>query len=116
MIDGEIIRFGSGDIAVGSGFDMFGRLCFHQIKPPQEVGVRVTSGEVEYIGNPIVFEGYEEISELAQKAKRVKSGEMLTFECFGYIFDFSEGDPRSIDVVIKHADRALNQLVQLLAC
>ena len=37
MIEGKIIKFGYGDVAVG-GFRFSQQLCFQQFKPPAKIG------------------------------------------------------------------------------
>lgn len=107
MIDGNILKFGHGDIAVG--YRVTGILTFQQFKPPEECGSYV-SDNVEYTSEQIIinFTCYEEYLELSNKLKDVKSKNISTFEFKDYIFDFTNYNEKSVEVCERYLKRAMS--------
>ena len=116
MINGDILKFGAGDICVDGGITDIGILKFHQIKPPQDVGTQVIPSKTEFIGSAIVFDELDLILDLMQKINQVVAGEYRVFDCGGFVFDFSDGDPQSIEVVKRHVERTFMQMYIMTAC
>ena len=116
MINGDILKFGAGDICVDGGVTEYGILKFHQIKPPQDVGTEVIPSKTEFIGSAIMFADLDLIEDLSQKINQVVAGEYRVFDCGGFVFDFSDGDPQSIEVVKRHVERVIMQISVALAC
>lgn len=106
MIDGNILKFGYGDIAVGSdGFAQI--ISFQQFKPPAECGCNVTE-DVEYIGEEIALQiSYDEYREFNEQLKSVLSKEISTFNFKGYIFDFTNYNEESVKVCKKRSEIAM---------
>lgn len=115
MIDGSRIRFGYGDVAVGS--TLFCGLKMQQFIPPQEIGTNVHGEAVEWVG-PIIVIGsqYEDLAVILDKLTLVEMGKIREFHSCGYIFDFNNYNQRSVDVVRKHAKRALEFAIMPFAC
>ena len=102
MIDGKILKFGYGDIAVGNvGFYM----QLTPFKPPVEVGTSCkdlfSNGDIIPIGEvvKIKFETFNDFTELKCKLEDVCNTIQKSFEFKGYTFDFSNYNKVSIEVV-----------------
>lgn len=105
MIDNNILKFGYGDIAVGSSPAQLIR--FQQFKPPEECGNYV-SNNVEFIGKEIIISlTYEDYRNLKDKLKEVKSRNISLFEFKGYIFNFTNYNEKSVEVCEKHMEDAM---------
>ena len=102
MIDGKILKFGYGDIAVGDvGFYM----KLTPFKPPIEVGSECNGyfadGIIKPIGPAIMikFEGLSDITEFRTKLESVCPIDApKSFEFKGYTFDFSNYNVKSVMV------------------
>ena len=106
MIDGNILKFGYGDIAVGSD-GLTQRISFQQFKPPAECGGDVPE-DVEYIGEEIVLQiSYDEYREFNEQLKSVLSKEISTFDFKGHIFDFTNYNEESVKGCKKRSERAM---------
>lgn len=106
MIDGNILRFGFGDIAVGSSA-LNNIITFQQFKPVGKCGDKIPE-DVGYIGEEIAIKvSYSDHWEFINRLNRVSNNEISEFEFKGYIFDFTN---RNIDSVIackEHIDNAI---------
>lgn len=106
MIYGNVLKFGYGDIAVGSD-GLTQRISFQQFKPPTECGGNVPE-DVEYIGEDVVLQiSYEEYCELNKQLNSVLSNSISTFIFKGYIFDFTNYNDESVKVCKRHSDSAM---------
>lgn len=106
MINGNILKFGYGDIAVGSD-GLTQRISFQQFKPPAECGGNVPE-DVEYIGEEIVLQiSYDEYHEFNKQLKSVLSKEISTFGFKGYIFDFTNYNEESIKACKQRSKSAM---------
>lgn len=115
MINGNRIQFGYGDIAVTA--DLFGRIELQQIKPPQECGSRVKWEAVEEKGECIrVGSNYNDLVKLRAQLKQVEEQKCVEFEFDGYVFDFTNYNVKSVQVCLKHVDRAIGFIMRLMAC
>lgn len=113
MIQGNVVKFGYGTVAVGS--TIFSDLTIQTIKPPQEVGKLLEEeDQVEYIGEPVNFPMSKHYHELKEKLDIIDGPCCVTF-C-GYIFDFTNYNPASVDTVLKHATSAYRNYIRLCAC
>ena len=66
MINGNRLKFGYGDIAVGSD-GLTQRMSFRQSKPPAKCGDQVLD-DIEYIGDEIILKfSYEDYCEFSKK-------------------------------------------------
>lgn len=114
MIDGNRLKFGHGDIVVGSD-GLTQRMSFQQFKPPANCGDRI-SGDVEYIGNKIVLEfSYEDYCEFSKKLEQVSDKEMTEFVFKDYVFDFTNFNEKSIEVCKKYLNSAMQYYFMCVA-
>lgn len=110
MIKDNIIKFGYGDVAVGSCG--MGYVSFTNIKPPLECGHSITRDMgIEY---GLSIEIYEDKNwELYELIKTVnESNNIVKYK--GYTLDFTNYNQKSVDVVRKYARNTVNTLA--LAC
>lgn len=106
MIEGNRLKFGYGDISVGSD-KLTQRMSFQQFKPPKECGDRVLE-DVEYIGNEIILEfSYEDYCDFSKNLKIVSNKETTEFIFKEYIFDFTNFNEESVKVCNKHLNNAM---------
>ena len=106
MIIDKTIKFGYGDICVGSD-TLRSTLYFYGIKPPLNVGERITD-EVEVVSEKIEFHiNYDEYMYISHNLSCVKNGTIRTFYFRDYIFDFTNYNPKSVEVVERHAFQTL---------
>lgn len=114
MIDGNRLKFGFGDIAVGS--EMLSRIIrFQQFKPHTKCGDEV-SDDVEYIGEKIILKfSYEDYCEFCKNLVYVSNKEITEFVFKGYIFDFTNFNTESIKVCRIHAENAMCLYIMCLA-
>lgn len=116
MIEGNILRFGYGDIAGDGGISEYGVLKFQQIKPPQEIGTSV-AWETERVSEPVVFRDLFSMLKITAFAMEVKEGKYKSFEVDGWIFDFETNfNIKSVEAVIRQSRRACEQALMLTAC
>lgn len=110
VIKGDIIKFGYGDVVVGSCGR--GYVSFTNIKPPLECGQSITKDiNVEYGLSVTIYE--DEDWDLYKLIKTVnKDNRVVKYR--DYTLDFSNYNQKSVDVVKKHAFNTINTLV--LAC
>jgi hypothetical protein len=113
MIDGNVLKFGYGDIATGA--DVFSRaITFQQFKPPGECGDTLDC-EVEYIGEEIVLQlSYEEYCKLDKLMIQIINKNIVMFSFREYIFDFSNYNEESVRVVRRKLNEAISWY--LLCC
>lgn len=110
MIKGNVIKFGYGDVLVGSN-PMLDVFTVTNIKPPQEIGTlinRIEGDMIEYgetieIKVDCSFDLYRIIKSVDENNKIVKYKE--------WIFDFTNFNQLSVDLVLKHAMRAVNFMI-----
>lgn len=120
MIDGKVLKFGYGDIAVQQG-NTFMR--FVSFKPPVEIGTHFRelfrNGDIEPVGEPITikFDGLGEFTELKDKLEGVRlENAPKVFEFKGYTFDFSHYNVKSVEVVDSVRYATYMEYVRLSAC
>ena len=114
MINGNRLKFGYGDIAVGSD-GLTQRMSFQQFKPPAKCGDKVLD-DVEYIGDEIILEfSYEDYCGFSKKLEQVSDKEMTDFTFKGYIFDFANFNKESINVCKKHLNDAMQYYFMCMA-
>lgn len=110
MIKDNIIKFGHGDVAVGSCG--MGYVSFTNIKPPLECGQSITKDmDIEYGLSITIYEDCD--WDLYNLMKTVNENNMVV-KYKGYVLDFSNYNQKSVDTVKKHAFNTINTLV--LAC
>ena len=107
MIDGNVIKFGYGDVAVG-GLRLEQQMRFQQFKPPAKIGDHVYPDKVEWVGEVIRLDiSYEEYRLFKDSLQEVRDKHIETFEFKGYIFDFTNYNEESIDVCNRKANEAM---------
>ena len=114
MINGNRLKFGYGDISVGSD-GLTQRMSFQQFKPPGECG-NIVSDDVEYIGDEIILEfSYEDYCEFSKHLEQVSNKEMTDFIFKGYIFDFANFNKESVNACKKHLNGAMQYFFMCMA-
>ena len=114
MINGNRLKFGYGDIVVGSD-GLTQRMSFRQFKPPAKCGDQVLD-DVEYIGYEIILKfSYEDYCEFSKKLEQVYNKETTDFIFKGYIFDFANFNKESINVCKKHLNSAMQYYFMCMA-
>ena len=98
MIYGNVLKFGYGDICVGSD-GLTQRMSFRQFKPPAKCGDQVLD-DIEYIGDEIILKfSYEDYCEFSKKLEQVYNKETAEFIFKGYVFDFTNFNEESVQVI-----------------
>lgn len=117
MIEGNTLKFGYGDIAVRTtGL----KLTLVPFKPPVEVGTHCTklfeSGEIEAIGEPIhiEFTDFKDFKELQKKLEDVYENKIFEFK--GYIFDFTNYNKTSVEIIEYARKFIYTRYLKLSAC
>ena len=114
MINGNRLKFGYGDIAVGSD-GLTQRMSFQQFKPPAKCGDQVLD-DVEYIGYEIILKfSYEDYCEFSKHLEQVSNKEMTDFIFKGYIFDFANFNKESVNACKKHLNGAMQYFFMCMA-
>ena len=108
MIDGNVLKFGYGDIAVGSNIWTH-EMTFQEIKPPLECGDRVPDDWGKIGRNVTITLNFDDYVNLSKLISKVKNKELS-------IFDFSKYDEKSITVVEKRCDNCGRLLLLSSAC
>ena len=102
MIDGKILKFGYGDIAISAR-----GLCmeFLPFKPPVKIGTCCRelfyNKSIKPIGKTIYikFDNFEDLAELKNKLEGIRpKNAPKVFEFKGYTFDFSNYNAKSVEV------------------
>lgn len=122
MIKDNKIIFGYGTVVVSSRWN---QMIFQEIKPPLEVGScadePIKNGEVEFVGErkDILF-NYDEIKEfqnlLQYRVNCNYPNKERFFEYKGLVFDFTNWNIKSYEVVLLHVERIKSYLIGLMAC
>lgn len=114
MIEGNRLKFGYGDIAVGTD-ELTQIMTFQQFKPPAKCGDQL-SDEMEYIGDEIILQfSYKDYCEFNKNLKRVSNKEMTEFLFKGYVFDFKILNEESIKVCKKQLSSAMQWYFMCIA-
>ena len=114
MIEGNRLKFGYGDICVGSD-GLTQRMSFQQFKPPAKCGDRV-SEDVEYIGEEIILQfSYEDYCWFIKNLEQVSNKESTEFLFKGHVFDFTNFNEESIKVCKKHLNSAMQYYFMWMA-
>lgn len=117
MIEGNTLKFGYGDIAVSTkGL----KLYFTPFKPPVEVGTPCDdlfkNGDIEAIGEPISI-GFSDLKDFTELLKKLKDvDENKVFEFKGYIFDFTNYNKISVEVLERGRKIIYLRYISLSAC
>jgi len=104
MIEGNVLKFGYGTLEVEDLPDRCG-LMFRHFTPALTCGAKVFPQHVTYIGNPVYcYVEPDDYDMFLHSLNRVKSEEIDIFEYNGHVFDFSNAEPISAEMCIKHLD------------
>lgn len=100
MIDGNILKFGYGDIEVGSNA-LIQAIIFQQFQPQGECG-KEPPKNVEYIGSEIRIENsYDDYIEFHELLLDVQSRKISKFIFKGYEFNFENYNAESVNVCLR---------------
>lgn len=114
MITGNIIKFGYGDIAVGSN-PITSTLEFQGFKPPQECGSRVIEENIKYVTDRIKIElNMDDCLLLLSKLRSINDNKVIDLS--GYVLDFTKFNQASVDVVLQHLSSIINWALLAYAC
>ena len=117
MINGKVIKFGYGDVGVGS-CSITQRITFQQFKPPEKPGTKLTNDGYEFVGDKIliIIKDENEYSDVMNLLSQVRNKDISDFEFKGYVFDFSNYNEESIKACKKHIKSAMNMYWFAMAC
>lgn len=106
MIEGNVLKFGYGDISVSSdGLTQI--INFQQFKPPGKCGDDV-SNDVEYIGDKITLKiSYKEYCEFYNNLQRILSKEISSFNFKEYVFNFTNFNEKSVEACQRNLNNAM---------
>lgn len=115
-LDNKTLYFGYGDICVG--FDLF-NLTFREFEPPIEVGTWFKDeSEVNWLSErfsiPIIR--YEEAQQLIKLLDSMDGKDNFKFDFKGWTFNFSNWNPKSVEVIKKYVSCIRSNLLLTLAC
>ena len=114
--DIKILYFGYGDIGVGC--DCFD-LTFREFEPPIEVGTWFEDeSECKWLSEKfsIPITCYEEAKQLIELLDNVSMNGTFQFEFKGWIFNFSNWNSKSVEVVKKYVNHIKTNLLLPFAC
>ena len=115
MIDGNVLKFGYGDIAVNCN-SLIQAITFQQFKPPQECGENIPK-DAEYIGDIIILDfSYDEYNKFNQLLQIVQDRNISKFTFKGYEFNFENYNEKSVKVCKKYLQRAMLLYFMAMAC
>lgn len=113
MIEGKMIKFGYGDVAVGG---RLGVITFTDIKPPQEVGSTLKEKDVDIYEIVEIKAEYQEFENLYNELKNNnwELNKLINFK--DYVLDFTKYNKKSIYVIQKMLLNSLGISQLCLAC
>lgn len=116
MIEGTVLKFGYGDIAVGSNA-LTQTITFQQFKPSEKCGRNVPK-DAEYIGDEIRLDifSYDEYEKLEVLLKAVQKKALFKFMFKGYEFNFENYNPESVNVCLRNLNFAMGFYLLSMAC
>ena len=114
--DTKTLFFGDGDICVG--FGLF-NLTFREFEPPIEVGTWFKDeSECKWLSEkfsiPIVQ--YEEAEQLIKLLDSMDGRDNFKFDFKGWTFNFSNWNPKSVEVIKNRVSYIRSNLLLPLAC
>lgn len=114
MIEGNVLKFGYGDISVGA-VPLSQFITFQQFKPPAKCGDRLAEN-VEYIGDSIVINiDHKDYCEFKRNLESISKKDISEFTFKGYVFDFTNFNEDSVKVCKKYIKAAMSMYFLLLA-
>lgn len=123
MVDtkNNIISFGYGDVQVYSSTFKHS-IIFRGFKPPVEIGTAldelIENENIEFITEPIEikFATMKELNEFQKLVNKIDGKNYTQFTYRNYIFDFSNYNPKSIDVMLYSIANVKRYFMHLMAC
>ena len=115
MIKDNIIYFGYGDISVSN--TLGGYLILRWFKPPVKIGTIMTpdiENELIYLSEEIRLNII--INDLNNISKIDNNSVNKQIIVDGYILDFTNYNSLSVQIVKRHMNNALSNMLMLLAC
>ena len=114
MIDGNIIKFGYGDILVGS---ILNCITIVGIDKAFEPGMTFSEDNVKFITDTlhITFNTIIQITSFRYSLLKLEKSENKIFEYGGWIFDFTNYNQKSVDVVLSHLDNVFERVSAMSA-
>jgi hypothetical protein len=106
MIEGNVIKFGYGDILVGAN-SMFGGMNFDYIKPPKTIGESFRSDDPTIEVLKTINVSALSVMQMINNLKSV-SIDNPTVKCGNFLLDFSNFDIGSLNVVKEKATEAVS--------
>ena len=107
MIDGKIIKFGYGDVAIWVDSDHC--VAFQQTGEPHEIREHI-AGDVELIGEAIYikFTHMLDCNIFKLHLEGIRNGsDSRIFDFEGYTFDFTNYNEASVDMVERKLSRVI---------
>ena len=115
MIKGKTIYFGYGTILVSSSPHT---IHFAECKPPQKINSDVSSlsKDIETIQDAIICGQYKELKDCYDQLENIGNSDLRQVKLDDYILDFTNFNPKSVEVVRRHLCIAMYILQLGLAC
>ena len=120
-VKNKIIKFGYGNVQVQAS-SLLCDISFREFKPPIEVGTKITDkiiqeNNLEYVSEPIIinFKTLEELYDFRKLLMEIDENHT----CFKYsdcVFDFSNYNYKSVEVVLNSVKVVENGFIRLMAC
>lgn len=117
MIEGNVLKFGYGDIAVGAS-PLKQVITFQQFKPPANCGEIIDTENVEFTSDVLEMHlrDLKECIRFVAMLDWVKSGKGHTFGFNNLMFDFANYNEKSIKVCMVRAYDAMEEYLMCIAC
>ena len=115
-LDTKTLYFGYGDIGVGC--DCF-NLTFREFEPPIEVGTWFDDeSKCKWLSEKfsIPITRYEEAKQLIELLNSMDGKGKVQFDFKGWRFNFSNWNPKSVEVIKKYVNYIKTNLLLPLAC
>lgn len=113
MIEGNVLKFGYGDIAVNSD-DLTQSMTFRQFNSTAQCGEHVYDNfdNIEYVSDKIVLKfSCKEYCEFYNNLQHILSKEISTFNFKGYVFDFTNLHEQSVNACKMHLKNAMRNYI-----
>jgi len=115
MIEGNVIKFGYGDIQIRTMFD---RIEFHQsiIPYPENIGKPWNPDVPLRNGAPVRYVSQNELANVLSNLKKVESREITQFDFMDLTFDFDNFNKESVQAVRKCFEHIQGWYIRYSAC
>lgn len=118
MIEGNVIKFGYGDIVVTVCEDVFATvLIFEQIAPSLICGssVNLVEGDISFGTTRTLTGRFEDFNEFLKQLELVHERKTNVFAFKDLVFDFTKYHPTSVKVMIDKAKAAIQKTLMCYA-